>query len=145
MLVYYVVLVYYLSNLYASSNRAYFGPGRGEIFFDDMQCTGAERELIECAHTEILNHNCVHGEDAGVACTSEQTTTLPLPLPLPLSLSPSLPLSPSLSLSHSLPHSPSLSLPHSLSHSLTYTHTLSFHRLHSFRVSSSSCGWRWTL
>ena len=35
---------------------------------DDVQCTGTESSLISCTH--ITNHNCNHGEDAGVKCTT---------------------------------------------------------------------------
>ena len=47
---------------------AHFGPGStsGLIHLDDVQCTGRELTLLECAF--IDNHNCLHSEDAGVRC-----------------------------------------------------------------------------
>ena len=51
-------------------NSAYFGQGSGEIWLDDIQCTGNERSISECAHAGWGNHNCGHQEDAGVLCSS---------------------------------------------------------------------------
>ena len=41
---------------------------------DNVQCTGTESSLISCTH--ITNHNCNHGEDAGVRCTGKNMTKL---------------------------------------------------------------------
>ena len=62
-------------NAYFFFCRAYFGEGRGPILLDNVRCAGTERELIECDHTDIFTHNCVHSEDAGVSCTSEYLCT----------------------------------------------------------------------
>ncbi|XP_019856385.1 PREDICTED: deleted in malignant brain tumors 1 protein-like isoform X3 [Amphimedon queenslandica] len=35
---------------------------------DDVECTGTESTLTSCIHT--TNHDCYHGEDAGVRCTA---------------------------------------------------------------------------
>ena len=50
---------------------AYFGQGLGPILLDDVQCTGQESELSLCLHSDVGVHNCVHGEEAGVVCTSK--------------------------------------------------------------------------
>ena len=50
---------------------AYFGEGQGPILLDNVRCTGLEQELIDCPHSDVGTHNCIHHEDAGVACTSE--------------------------------------------------------------------------
>ena len=47
---------------------AYFGQGLGRILLDNLQCTGTETSLFRCTHNGLYNHNCVHGEDAGVTC-----------------------------------------------------------------------------
>lgn len=52
---------------------AYFGEGTGNIWLDEVACSGSERSLSECQHREFGEHNCVHGEDAGVVCTGEKT------------------------------------------------------------------------
>jgi len=50
---------------------AYYVPaweiGTGDINMDDVICNGDEWELTECYY--IADHNCGHGEDAGVVCT----------------------------------------------------------------------------
>ncbi|KAF7480962.1 hypothetical protein GHT09_007807 [Marmota monax] len=48
---------------------AYFGPGSGDIFLDNLQCSGVERHLGQCAHLGWSEHNCDHHEDASVICS----------------------------------------------------------------------------
>ncbi|XP_032738086.1 deleted in malignant brain tumors 1 protein-like [Lontra canadensis] len=49
--------------------KAHFGPGSGNIFLDNLQCSGVERYLGQCAHSGWSEHNCGHHEDAGVICS----------------------------------------------------------------------------
>uniref|UniRef100_M3XUP1 SRCR domain-containing protein n=1 Tax=Mustela putorius furo TaxID=9669 RepID=M3XUP1_MUSPF len=51
--------------------KAHFGPGSGNIFLDNLQCSGVERYLGQCAHSGWLEHNCGHHEDAGVICSGD--------------------------------------------------------------------------
>uniref|UniRef100_A0A8C5KDG9 CUB domain containing protein 3 n=1 Tax=Jaculus jaculus TaxID=51337 RepID=A0A8C5KDG9_JACJA len=53
----------------SSPGEAHFGPGSGDIFMDNLQCSGVEQYLGQCAHSGWLNHNCGHHEDAGVICS----------------------------------------------------------------------------
>lgn len=55
---------------------AYFGQGSGQIWLDNLDCSGRERSLSECQHNGFETHNCHHGEDAGVACSGEKTLHL---------------------------------------------------------------------
>ena len=48
---------------------AHFGLGAGEIVLDDVDCSGNESRLIECAASTA--HNCFHFEDASVTCRSK--------------------------------------------------------------------------
>uniref|UniRef100_A0A8C0WQF7 SRCR domain-containing protein n=1 Tax=Castor canadensis TaxID=51338 RepID=A0A8C0WQF7_CASCN len=47
---------------------AYFGAGSGDIFLDNLQCSGIEQYLGQCAHSGWSEHNCGHHEDASVIC-----------------------------------------------------------------------------
>ena len=42
------------------------------MLLNNVQCAGTEHDLMECSHNGVFNHDCWHGEDAGVACTSEK-------------------------------------------------------------------------
>jgi deleted-in-malignant-brain-tumors protein 1 len=48
---------------------AYFGAGSGDIFLDNLQCSGIEQYLGQCAHSGWSEHNCGHHEDASVICS----------------------------------------------------------------------------
>ena len=47
-----------------------FGQGSGTILLDNVQCTTNQSNIFDCIHTGFENHNCWHGEDAGVRCGS---------------------------------------------------------------------------
>uniref|UniRef100_A0A8B9T1C8 SRCR domain-containing protein n=1 Tax=Anas platyrhynchos TaxID=8839 RepID=A0A8B9T1C8_ANAPL len=49
---------------------AQFGQGTGRIWLDDMNCNGTEVDLSACRTRPWGEHNCNHGEDAGVVCSA---------------------------------------------------------------------------
>ena len=42
--------------------------GTGQIWLDQVQCTGTEESLLSCTHNALGIHDCSHFEDAGVSC-----------------------------------------------------------------------------
>ncbi|KAI8496680.1 scavenger receptor [Branchiostoma belcheri] len=54
-------------------NDAYFGPGRGPIYMDNLHCNGDENSLFNCSYPgwTINDLNCSHDQAAGVECTVE--------------------------------------------------------------------------
>jgi len=47
-----------------------FGDGSGQIWMDDVACSGSESRLEQCAHQGWGHHNCGHSEDVAIQCWS---------------------------------------------------------------------------
>ena len=54
----------------AAEHRAFYGEGSGQIWLDDVNCFGTESNVGNCSHRGWGSHNCGHGKDASVKCTT---------------------------------------------------------------------------
>jgi len=57
-----------LNRVSGQSLGHHYGPGEGEIWMDNLGCTGSESSLAECEHNDFAQHNCEHNEDVSIAC-----------------------------------------------------------------------------
>ena len=48
-----------------------YGQGNGPIWLDNLRCASNEGNLFGCPNNGIMNHDCLHYEDAGVQCSCE--------------------------------------------------------------------------
>ena len=55
------------------SSISNYGPGRGPIWLDDLQCEGAESSIFGCKHPGFGIHDCNHSEDSAVVCGKYST------------------------------------------------------------------------
>lgn len=49
------------------TKNAFFGEGTGLVAIDEVECTGEEKKLLHCAHTNAAT-SATHEDDAGVIC-----------------------------------------------------------------------------
>ena len=47
---------------------AHFGSGVGQIYLDNVNCTGRESNLTECPQSSTVTCTNGHSQDAGVRC-----------------------------------------------------------------------------
>ncbi|ROI15309.1 Deleted in malignant brain tumors 1 protein [Anabarilius grahami] len=57
-------------NVMEAKSVVYFGQGSGQIWMDDVNCTGTESSLKNCWTPGWGIHNCGHHKDAGIICNS---------------------------------------------------------------------------
>ncbi|XP_067661777.1 uncharacterized protein [Haliotis asinina] len=49
---------------------SFFGSGSGEIWVDELQCSGSEASIDSCPRSTWGVHNCNHDKDVGIICAS---------------------------------------------------------------------------
>ena len=45
-----------------------FPEGTGNVWLDNVGCTGTEEELVDCPFNTVGSNNCGHSEDASMRC-----------------------------------------------------------------------------
>ncbi|XP_059914172.1 deleted in malignant brain tumors 1 protein-like [Gadus macrocephalus] len=60
----------------SATNKAYFGPGAGPIWLDDVNCGGRETSITDCEHQGFGSQNCKHAQDAGIICDAASPVRL---------------------------------------------------------------------
>ncbi len=60
--------MYFSDGLNTAIGAASFGEGTGQIWLENVACTGIEESLDRCLHDGIANQDCTHAMDAGVTC-----------------------------------------------------------------------------
>ncbi|CAL8366214.1 unnamed protein product [Boreogadus saida] len=60
----------------SATNKAYFGPGTGPIWLDDVNCGGNETSITDCEHQGFGSQNCNHAQDAGIICDASTPVRL---------------------------------------------------------------------
>ena len=54
---------------------ARFGAGSGQIWLDDVRCSGSESSIADCRHREWGVGDCDHSEDASVICSGKPSSS----------------------------------------------------------------------
>ncbi|KAL4229913.1 Scavenger receptor Cys-rich [Mactra antiquata] len=58
-------------------SEAFFGPGSGHIWMDELKCTGTEKSVRDCPFAGWGIEDCSHSEDASVTCIEIEDFNIP--------------------------------------------------------------------
>ena len=58
-------------NVESAPHSARFGSGSGQIWLDNVGCSGSESSILDCSHRGWGVQNCNHNKDASVICSSK--------------------------------------------------------------------------
>ena len=68
----------------SAPHLARFGSGSGQVWLDNVGCSGSESTIVNCRHNGWGSHNCEHSEDASVICSSMLSPQAIFKVPFPL-------------------------------------------------------------
>jgi len=51
-----------------------YGSGSGQIWLDDVECTGRETNIQQCRHAGWGSHSCDHSQDVSISCLVDSAT-----------------------------------------------------------------------
>ena len=58
--------------VYGEEVTRIFGEGQGQIWMDDVKCSGKEKNIFSCVQLILESkNNCFHSEDSGIKCLSK--------------------------------------------------------------------------
>ena len=55
----------------SAPHRARFGSGSGQVWLDNIDCSGNESTIVDCQHRGWGVQDCSHSDDASVVCSSK--------------------------------------------------------------------------
>ena len=58
-------------NATSALHSAHFGSGSGQVWLDNVHCSGTESTIVNCQHNGWGVESCEHSEDASVICSSK--------------------------------------------------------------------------
>ena len=53
----------------SAPKSAHFGSRSGNIWLDEVRCSGTESSIVDCSHNGWGSHDCGSSEDASVICS----------------------------------------------------------------------------
>ena len=65
-----MVVVFAIVRYVGTKTRNVFGAGSGQIWLDNVQCTGTETDIGDCSHAGWGVNDCQHYEDVALSCTT---------------------------------------------------------------------------
>ena len=67
------MLTVFVTSPFSSGSAEYlthkYGEAEGEIWVEDLQCTGEETTLLQCEMSDFGAHACDHSEDVSIFCS----------------------------------------------------------------------------